>query len=142
MDKRIDGMWNVHFCPLEGGVGSKLGKFWSSFVEWSLFCISGICMKSNYLNEVIASLKEKKKCSIWVLCQFLLQNFLQKKIIKGFQKDLKSSACVTNFVKLPSLWALVCTLAPFFVEKRDEILYVSEQQVVSFFSTKKRPKIL
>ena len=49
-------------------------------------------MKSNYLNEVIASLKEKKKCSIWVLCQFLLQNFLQKN--KGLQlKELKSSAC-------------------------------------------------
>ena len=83
-----------------------LGQNWVRFGRvllndpYSVFCLR---MKSNYLNEVIASLEEKKKCSIWVLCHFLLQNFLQKKIMKGFQKDLKSSACVTNFVKLPSV---------------------------------------
>ena len=65
-----------------------------------VFCLR---MKSNYLNEVIASLKEKEKCSIWVLCQFLLQNFLQKIIIKGCQQDLKVECIVTNLFKLPSV---------------------------------------
>ena len=74
-----------------------LGQNW---VRFGRVCLR---MKSNYLNEVIASLKEKKKCSIWVLCHFLLQNFLQKNNNKGCQKNLKSSACVTNFVKLPSV---------------------------------------